>query len=52
MLKNGLNYNFRENGSKDFSNIGNLNEANDTLPNVGGPVFFKLLDLDLWIDSG
>ena len=33
MLKNGLNQDFLENGSKDFANIGNLNETNDTLSN-------------------
>ena len=37
--ENGLHLDFLENGSKDFSNIGNLNEANDTLPIASGPVF-------------
>ena len=39
MLKNGLNQDFLENEPKDFANIGNLNEPNDTLPNASGPVF-------------
>ena len=33
--------NFLEKACKDFANIRNLDEANDTL-----------LDLELWIDSG
>ena len=38
--------------AKDFVNIGNLSEPNDTLPNVGGSVFWKSRDLELWIESG
>ena len=34
MLKNGLHKDFLENEPKDFANIGNLNEPNDTLPNA------------------
>ena len=39
MLKNGLNQDFLENEPKDFANIGNLNEANDTLSNESGLMF-------------
>ena len=49
MQKNGLNQDFLENGSNDFANIGNVNQANDSLPNANGPVFCKNLDLKLWI---
>ena len=52
MLKNGLNQDFLENGSKDFASIGNLNETNDTLSNGSGPMFSKNLDHELWSDSG
>ena len=35
---------------KDFANIGNLNETNDTLPNASGPVFCKILMIILsWV---
>ena len=47
MLKNGLNQNFVQNGCKDFANIGNLNEANDTLSNEIGFMFWKNLGLEL-----
>ena len=39
MLKNGLNWDFLENGPKDFDDIGNLNEVNYALPKASGPVF-------------
>ena len=51
MQKNGLNYDFLENGSKDFAIIGNLDETNGCLSNVSGSVFWKTLDLELWINS-
>ena len=35
----GLILDFLENGSKDFVLIGNLDETNDYLSNVSGPVF-------------
>ena len=35
----GLILDFLENGCKDFAHIGNLDETNDYLSNVGGPVF-------------
>ena len=44
MQKNGLNPDFLENGSNDFANMGNLNEAS--------PRFWKNLDLELRNDSG
>ena len=40
----------REDGSKDFANIGNLNEPDDTLSVQGGAMFWKNLDLELWSD--
>ena len=52
MLKNGLNLNFLGNGFKDFANIGNLNEMNNHVLTKGDLVFWKILDLELWIDSG
>ena len=52
MLINGLDQDFLENGSKDFANIGNLNETNDTLSNGSGRMFLKNLDHELWSDSG
>ena len=33
---------FREEGSKDLANIGNLNETDDTLPNTSGHVTTKV----------
>ena len=50
--ENGLNQDFLENGAKDFANIGNLNETNDTLSNESGPMFWKNLDHELWSNSG
>ena len=52
MLKNGFDKDFLEHGSKDFANIRNLNEKNDTLSNGSGPMFWKNLDHELWSDSG
>ena len=52
MPKNGLIQDFRENGSNDFANIGNLNELDDTLHTKGSPIFPKNLDVELWSDSG
>ena len=52
MLNNGLIQGFLENGPTDFASIGNLYEANDTLSNGSGPMFWKNLDHELWSDSG
>ena len=41
-------YDFLENVSKDLFNIGNLNKANDTLLNLGAPMFRKIMDMKLW----
>ena len=38
-------------GLKDFANIGNINEANDTLSNRGGPIIWKSLDFEFWMMS-
>ena len=51
MPENGPNYDFHQNGYKDFANIGNLNESNYTLLIEGGPMFWKNLYLELWIES-
>ena len=45
MLKNGLNQDFLQNGSKDFINFVNLNETNVCLSIVSGYVFWANLDL-------
>ena len=45
--ENGLNQDFLANGSKDFANITNTIEPNDTLPNTRGSVFWKILNLEL-----
>ena len=50
MLKNGLKA--AQNGSKDFVNFVNLYETNCCLSDGSGPMFWKILDLELWIDSG
>ena len=52
MLKNGVNQDFLENSSKDYANIGNLNETNDTLSNGIFPMFWKNLDHEIWSNSG
>ena len=52
MPKNGLDQDFLEKDSNDFSNMGNLNEPDDTLSIQGGAMFPKNLDLELWSDSG
>ena len=52
MLKNGLIQDFRENGSNDFANIGNLNEPIDSLHTNAGSTFPKNLELELRSDSG
>ena len=51
MLRDGINKDFLENGAKDFGNIGNFNETNDTLSNGSGPMLWKNLDHELWSDS-
>ena len=38
--------------AKDFADIGNLNEANYTLSNGRGLMFWQNLDHELWSDSG
>ena len=50
MPRNGLSQDFLENGSKDFANIGNLHETNDTLSNRSVFVLWRTLELELWID--
>ena len=38
-------------GLSDFPNIGDINEANDTLSNWGGSVIWKYLDFEFWMMS-
>ena len=52
MLKNGLDYDFCENGSKDFAYMVSWHEADCILSIEGGPMFWKNMELVLRIDSG
>ena len=41
---------FLKNGSNDFANFGNLDEPNGSLSYGAGPMFWKVVDLELWSD--
>ena len=41
---------FLENGSNDFAQTFKLDAANGYLAKTVGPIFWKNLDLELWID--
>ena len=41
---------FLKNSSSDFANVGNLDEPNSFLSNGAAPMFWKIVDLELWSD--
>ena len=43
---------FLENGSNDFAQTSKLDAAIGYLSNTVGPIFWKNLDLEFWIDFG
>ena len=49
MQKNRLDQDLPEDGSKDFANIGNLNERNDTFSVEGSPRFSSQVMERFWM---